>query len=473
MTDPNAREAAEAEAAILSRLIRERAKPRARVTKGERVRDWYDRWLAAREERGISTTADRSHLRTHILEEIGDVVMVDLRPSDLERVVRRLDRLVAAQELRWKSALNIWGTVTVAMDDATRGKLSELRCFSENPCSKVRGPDRGVETEKVHIFPAEFLRLMRGPAPLRRRRAYAIAIYMYLRPAELEALTWEDIDLARGQVTIQRSIDRESGVAGSPKAGRARAPHDIEPTLMPLLRAMHRKGATGAVIGRLADERDLADILRRDLMDAGVTRHELHVASDDPPREWMRMHDLRTTGVTWMAVRGDEPMVIMARAGHADLKTTLGYVSRSALVRRGYGAVFPALPKGLLARELAPELAPVRRNAGKSAEAHGNRTGRAPAIPREYSTDRNAHLRIVTPTDACNPAIPGGGADCGANWNPTRKTLVLRLLEAAKRGVHDERTEDIRRLAEAAIDALPTPRRRAAPSSLSRSASAK
>lgn len=136
-------------------------------------------------------------------------------------------------------------------------------------------------------------------------------------------------------------------------------------------------------VGRLDDERDLAAQLRRDLLDSGVTRVELHTCTDAPPREWMRMHDVRTTGITWMAVRGDEPMMIMARAGHADLKTTLGYVSRAALVRRSYGQVFPPIPHALVV-EAATESATSARNADESAEAHGNRK-KAPVPPRAIS----------------------------------------------------------------------------------------
>lgn len=354
ITDPDAREQAEAEAAILSRLARATPAPAA---PGELVEDWYDRWLDAREARGVSTRAPRSHLENHILPVLRGREMRKVTPADLERIVANLDGLVARGELAWKSAINIWGTVTKAFDDARRGKLPELRCREDDPAKAVRGPDRGVETETVHLYPSEFLRLVSCPAvPLLRRRAYAIGVYLYLRPAELEALAWEDLDVERGQGQVRRSIDRESGEKTSPKAGRARAPHDLEPAILPLLEAMHRERSTGAVVGRLGDEREVAEQLRRDLLTAGVARHELHHASTDPPRSWMRMHDLRTTGVTWMAVRGDEPLVIMARAGHADLKTTLGYVSRAALVRRGYGETFPALPACLL--ESAPESAP-------------------------------------------------------------------------------------------------------------------
>lgn len=449
ITDPAAREAAEAEARILSQIARARLRPGA---PGELAEDWYERWLQARKERGVSPRQPRSHLKTHILPILRGKPMAKVTPADLERVVRHLDDLVARGELRWKSAINVWGTVTKSFDDAHRGKLAELRCRDDNPAKAVRGPDRGVATEKVHLFPPEFLALVSCESvPLARRRAYAIGVYLYLRPAELEALVWSDLDLERGQGQIRRSIDRESGDEKAPKAGHARAPHDLEPTILPLLRAMHREsGGRGPVVGRIGDERELAEQLRRDLLTAGVTRVELHVASDDPPREWMRMHDLRTTGVTWMAVRGDEPMVIMARAGHADLKTTLGYVSRAALVRRGYGSVFPELPACLL--ESAPKSAPKttarRKTQGLVAEAHGNRTDRAPGQGGNPSRISLAQLRAVTRDDAAKYVEARDGANSSAEWPRARKELVYRLAEAMKRAVARDDHEAARRLHE-------------------------
>ncbi len=271
---------------------------------------------------------------------------------DIEQLVQRLDALVASGKLRWKSAINIWGTVTKMFDDMTRGKVLDLRTREDNPCREVRGPDRGVDTEKVHLHPREFIALVSCDAvPLFRRRFYAVAIYNYLRPGELEALRWEDIDLERGTIQIRRSMDRENGGTKAPKAGKARSPFDLEPAIVPLLEVMHAEsGGEGRVFGDVGDERELAAQLRADLWTAGVERHELHHPSKphEPPREWMTAHDCRTTGITWMAVRGDKPFMIMARAGHSDLKMSQHYVNNAALIRRGYGTPFPSLPSTLL-----------------------------------------------------------------------------------------------------------------------------
>jgi len=51
-----------------------------------------------------------------------------------------------------------------------------------------------------------------------------------------------------------------------------------------------------------------------------------------------------------MAVRGDEPLKLMQRAGHADYSTSALYIRTAEAVRDGFGAVFPPLPAELLRR---------------------------------------------------------------------------------------------------------------------------
>ena len=76
---------------------------------------------------------------------------------------------------------------------------------------------------------------------------------------------------------------------------------------------------------------------------AAGSREELH--SGDSTQKAMTFHDLRATGLTWMAVRGDDPLKIMQRAGHADFKTTQGYVREAEAVREGFGEPFPVVAR--------------------------------------------------------------------------------------------------------------------------------
>jgi hypothetical protein len=81
---------------------------------------------------------------------------------------------------------------------------------------------------------------------------------------------------------------------------------------------------------------------------AGVTREDLFTT--DATRKAMTFHDLRATGITWCAVRGNDPLKIMQRAGHADFTTTQIYLREAENLNAGFGDVFPPLPPELLAR---------------------------------------------------------------------------------------------------------------------------
>ncbi len=63
----------------------------------------------------------------------------------------------------------------------------------------------------------------------------------------------------------------------------------------------------------------------------------------DKTRKAITFHDLRATGLTWMAIRGDEPLRIMQRAGHESFATTQLYVREAEAIREGFGEVFPPL----------------------------------------------------------------------------------------------------------------------------------
>src|SRR5580692_2314585 len=67
----------------------------------------------------------------------------------------------------------------------------------------------------------------------------------------------------------------------------------------------------------------------------------------DATRKAVTFHDLRATGITWCAVRGDDPLKIKQRAGHAGFGTTEGYIREAENLHDGFGEVFPALPESL------------------------------------------------------------------------------------------------------------------------------
>jgi integrase len=233
--------------------------------------------------------------------------------------------------------------------DAASSKIEALRVRADNPTIGVAPPERGASTSKQYLYPSEFSTFIACPkVPIAWRRSTALAVYLYPRAGELRALAWEDVDLDHGTILIHQAVDRETGGKKSTKTKHSRR-FAIEPALLPLLAVMKREaGGTGPVC-TLPSERDMARGLRRWLHHANVRRAELHTST--PTRKAMTWHDLRATGATWMAVRGDDPLKIMQRCGHEDFATTQGYVREAEAIRVGFGLVFPTLPVSLLTGE--------------------------------------------------------------------------------------------------------------------------
>jgi integrase len=313
---------------------------------GESVATWAERWFTAREQRGLtSVDTDRGRFGRWIAPHLGSKPLVEVTRDDIEALVEHLDTSVRAKELSWKSAINVWGTVAMMFKDACSAKVRALRVRSDNPAAGVVGPDRGIKKAKAYLYPSEFLQLVSCEAvPLTWRRAIALSAYLYVRAGELRALEWEDVDVARGTVHVHRGLDRE-GRGKATKTGVARR-IPVEPALLPLLRAMQAEGHAGARVIRLPDDRHLARALRGLLEKAGLTRADLYAS--DATRKAMTWHDLRATGLTWLAVRGDDPLKIKQRAGHATFSTTEGYIREAEALHVGFGDVFPQLPADLL-----------------------------------------------------------------------------------------------------------------------------
>lgn len=314
---------------------------------GETLAEWSERWCDAREERGLTSVKDdRGRLRRWVLPRLGPRPMAEIKRLDLERLVEELDAAVRAGLLSWKTARNTWGVVSKMFDDACRSKVLSLRALTENPCAGVRGPDEGVKKSKSYIYPSEFSPLIACErVPIRWRRLFALAVYTYTRAGELEALEWEDVDLDAGVLHVHRAIDRsEDGEVKETKTNNPRR-IPIEPALLPLLRAMQAEATDKRVID-MPPACDLSPRLRQYLKWSGVSRADLF--ANDRTRKQITFHDLRATGITWMAIRGDEPVKIMRRAGHEDMATTMGYVREAENLVHPIGEPFPGLPCALL-----------------------------------------------------------------------------------------------------------------------------
>jgi integrase len=195
------------------------AQPESTSGPSETFATYAERWFDDRERRGLSSVdTDRGRIAKHVNPTLGPVEIRAVQSGELRALVERLDDAVRAGELHWNTARKIWGLVTKLFSDACRSKVAALRVREDNPARDVQGPDRGQPTAKQWLYPSEAAALLACvDVPVRWRRLYALATYLYLRPGELAALEWADVDLEHGIVHVHQALDLRTGAAKATK----------------------------------------------------------------------------------------------------------------------------------------------------------------------------------------------------------------------------------------------------------------
>ncbi len=368
--DPDLTKDNEAGARACAKLVSDEARERGMILEStiETVEEYAKKWCEWRDERKIGCVAgDRAKLTKHVFPVIGALDVRAVSRNDLKRLVADLDAKIARgysvtvdaqgnekrRRFGWKTAGNVWNVVRALFRDSSSAKRVELCVRDDNPATDVVGPDTGATKAKTYLWPSELHTLVSSPrVPLRWRRLFALATYTFVRAGELAALEWTDVDLEHGIIHIHRSNDRvrRRGVTSTKSGAARRMP--IEPALVPLLKALYIEAEGKGPVFRVPSVGVLSRKLKTYLTRAGVTRADLFTR--DETRKAMTFHDLRATGITWCAVRGDDPLKIMQRAGHADLATTQIYVREAENLAAGFGAVFPELPSALLTPRQGP-----------------------------------------------------------------------------------------------------------------------
>ena len=310
---------------------------------------WWQQYFAHRRNLGIETC--EGPYRMHI-EPVIDKPWTDVTPADCERLRDALDEKALSGAVSPKTTFNAWTVWATAAKAACgqwkKDKPKRLRVRADNPCVGVVPPDMDDPKELQWLYPEEVLRLISCElVPFEARRVYALAVHLFARAGELKALHWSDVDIERGIVSVRTSYDRATGELKQTKTGnKGIRRFAIEPTVLPLLRAMHAEANGEGPIMTMRLQKWWAADLRKHLEAADITRSALF--RSDTTCKRIRFHDLRSTGLTWMAIRGDDPLKIKQRAGHRSFGTTEHYIRTAEAVGEAIGAVFPPLPLCLL-----------------------------------------------------------------------------------------------------------------------------
>lgn len=311
--------------------------------------------FAQREANGIlSVRRERSTWRAWMSPRIGSKPLALVTPEKIEDIRDALDgevreRLAGRKGIAGKIAMNVWSMLRTVFAESVSSRDRAMRIRKTDPTTGIKAPLRSMSRQKTFIYPNEAEALLSSAAPREWGEVYAIALYTYLRPGELRALTWRDVDLGAGVIHVTKAYDEDKGESRRPKTTCAMRDVPIEPTLAPLLKRMHQAVTDDAAlvlpILEAENEDRRAKSIRAHLELAGVTRHQL--TEETTTTMGVNFRSCRDSGLTWLALASVPIERIKSRAGHEHIATTLGYVKMAEDLTGKVGAPFPALPLDL------------------------------------------------------------------------------------------------------------------------------
>jgi integrase len=158
--------------------------------------------LVATPTRPVSTNTVRKYERAltrYILPHIGQVSVRDVTSQMLWRLMDDVRRGGASP---WATSSTIWALRWLFSDIETRGEIGA------NPALGLKPPRRPRPRRPLYL--GRTLQCMLGELKLADRLFWSFAFFAGLRPAEILALRWEDVDRAEFVLRVSGAVNGPS-----------------------------------------------------------------------------------------------------------------------------------------------------------------------------------------------------------------------------------------------------------------------
>lgn len=327
------------------------------------LKEYAETWI--RERPGLrprTVVLYEGLLRLHIVPKLGSLALVEITTPRLRtwrhELLGKVGAVTVAKAYRLLRAI-----LNTAVTD---------RLISRNPCQIVgagqeKSPERPVATLDQVFTIAENV-------PPRFRAMVLLASFASMRFGELAGLARRHVNLAAGEVLIERTMGEMTDgrlVFGPPKSDAGVRVVTVPSVVLPELKrhlseftadgpdALVFVGPSGAPVRRSNFQEHWTKGTRA----AGV--------------EGLHFHDLRHTGNTWAAESGATLRDLMDRMGHASTKAALIYLHRSGARDRVIADALSAMVEKARAEKKAEEGQPEELIVDGDGDGHEEGNGHA------------------------------------------------------------------------------------------------
>jgi integrase len=291
------------------------------------VREYLERWLRDYAEHSVSPKTYERYdeiIRSHIVPALGGYELSKLRPLHIQGFYTAAitsGRKDGNGGLSAQTVLHFHRLLHRALGQAVRWQL-----LARNPAEAVE-PPRPQRTEMRALDDAQIALLLKSLEGSRLHAPVLLALSTGLRRGELLGLRWRDIDLERGCLTVNCSVEqtKQSLRFKIPKTERSRRMVALPSFAVDMLRAHKREQTEARLKLGPAYQNDDLIFPREDGSpwppDSFSTAFAAFIRRSDLPH--VRFHDLRHSHATQLLKHGVHPKIVSERLGHSKVGITL------------------------------------------------------------------------------------------------------------------------------------------------------
>jgi integrase len=160
-----------------------------------RLEEWVQIWQATHQAAPATWSAYRSHLRLHILPNLGQLALVDIRRQHVKSLAVTL-----RQRLAPRSTADVIMVLSMVLQEAV-----EDRRIPFNPCRGVRVP-QGVRAERPHATADQVAAIVARQNRPSDGLLVLTAAYTGMRWGELAGLSRDNLDLTTGSIYVHPEV---------------------------------------------------------------------------------------------------------------------------------------------------------------------------------------------------------------------------------------------------------------------------
>lgn len=282
------------------------------------VEEYLNRWLSDSVRDTVRGSTHASYTRIvnkHLIPGIGHVKLSKLKPDHLRRLYReKLDAGLSTRTVQYTHTI-----AKKALKDAVR-----MERIPRNPADAVDPPK--LVQDEIHPLSADQVRALLATTEGERLAAfYTVAVHTGMRPGEMMALRWSDVDLEGKTARVNRALS-DGGEMAEPKTAKSRRRIDLSAASIEALRA-HRKRQLEERMEKAGLWEDQG-LVFASAAGTPLSRHNLsrtfkkHLRRAELP-ETFRLYDLRHTCATLLLSRNVHPKYVQELLGHSSITLTL------------------------------------------------------------------------------------------------------------------------------------------------------